>query len=213
VKLGEAVTVRVMVAVSVRVPDVPVIVTVDVPSVAVALAARVKVLVLVAGLELKLAVTPLGNPEADKMTLPLKPFDGLIVIALVSLVPCTSVKLLGLAESAKVGDGLTVNAIEVVSLRLPDVPVTVTVAAPVVAVALAVRVNNVEELLGFGLNAAVTPAGKPEAEKLTVPLKPFAGVIEMVLLAVVPCTMVALVGLAESAKVGAGATVRVSVVV
>ena len=212
-KLGEAVTVRVMVAVSVRVPDVPVIVTVDVPSVAVALAARVKVLVLVAGLELKLAVTPLGNPEADKMTLPLKPFDGLIVIALVSLVPCTSVKLLGLAESAKVGDGLTVNAIEVVSLRLPDVPVTVTVAAPVVAVALAVRVNNVEELLGFGLNAAVTPAGKPEAEKLTVPLKPFAGVIEMVLLAVVPCTMVALVGLAESAKVGAGATVRVSVVV
>ena len=76
-----------MVVVSVRLPDVPVTVTVDVPVVAVELAVKVKVLLALAGLVPKLAVTPLGNPEADKVTLPLKPLDGAIVIALVPVVP------------------------------------------------------------------------------------------------------------------------------
>ena len=50
------------------------IVTVDVPVTAVALAVSVKELVLVAEAGLKDAVTPLGKPDADKLTLPVKPF-------------------------------------------------------------------------------------------------------------------------------------------
>jgi len=49
----------------------------------------------------------------------------------------------------------------------------VTVASPVVAVPLAVSVNVLAPVVLLGLNDAVTPAGNPEADKLTLPLKPF----------------------------------------
>jgi hypothetical protein len=78
-------------------------VTVSVPVVAVPLAVNVKVLVLAVLLGLKDAATPLGKPEADKLTPPLKPFCGVTVIVLVPLVPCVIVKLLGEAERAKFG--------------------------------------------------------------------------------------------------------------
>jgi hypothetical protein len=86
-----------------KLPDVPVMVTVSVPVVAVPLAVNVKVLVLAVLLGLKDAATPLGKPEADKLTPPLKPFCGVTVIVLVPLVPCVIVKLLGEAERAKFG--------------------------------------------------------------------------------------------------------------
>ena len=86
-------------AVLVKPPDVPVIVTVDVPVVAVALAVSVNVLALVVLLGLKEAVTPLGRPEADKLTLPVKPFCGATVIVLAPLLPCTRVTPFGKAES------------------------------------------------------------------------------------------------------------------
>ena len=76
----------------------PVMVTVTVPVAAVLLAVSVKVLVLAVLLGLNDAVTPPGRPDADKLTLPLKPPCGLTVIVLVPLVPCTIVKLLGDAE-------------------------------------------------------------------------------------------------------------------
>jgi hypothetical protein len=75
-------TVRETVVVWLRLPEVPVIVTVDVPVVALALAVSVKELVIVAEAGLKEAVTPLGKPDADKVTLPLKPFWGATVMAL-----------------------------------------------------------------------------------------------------------------------------------
>jgi hypothetical protein len=86
------------VAVLVKVPEVPVMVTLDVPVVAVASAVNVNVLVLVVLLGLKEAVTPLGRPEADKLTLPLKPFCAVTVIVLVPIVPCTTLMLAGDAE-------------------------------------------------------------------------------------------------------------------
>jgi hypothetical protein len=82
-KLGARFTVRLSGMVFVSVPDVPVIITVTVPVAAVALAVRVSVLLLVAGLGLNAAVTPLGKPDAERVTLPLKPFDGVMVIVLV----------------------------------------------------------------------------------------------------------------------------------
>jgi len=90
-------------------------------------------------------------------------------------------RLPGLAESVKLGAGVTVRLIVVVSVKLPDVPVIVTTAVPVAAVALAVRVSVLLAVAGLGLNAAVTPLGKPDAERLTFPLKPFEGVMAIVL--------------------------------
>jgi len=95
---GGGETVRVIVVVFVKVPDVPVMVTVTVPVVAVPLAVSVSVLVVEVGLGLNDDVTPLGRPEADKLTLPLKPFCGATVIALVPLFPCVIVKLVGDAD-------------------------------------------------------------------------------------------------------------------
>ena len=51
-------------------------------------AVKVRVLVVVAGLGLKVAVTPLGKPEAASVTGPLKPLEGAIVIVLVPLPVC-----------------------------------------------------------------------------------------------------------------------------
>ena len=82
-----------------RLPELPVMVTLAVPVVAELPALRVRVLPAVAGLGLKLAVTPLGKPEADSVTLPLNPFCGITVMLLEPLAPCVNVKLLGDAES------------------------------------------------------------------------------------------------------------------
>jgi len=71
----------------------------------------------------------------------------------------------------------------VVEVKFPEVPVTVIVAAPVAAVALAVNVRVLVLVAGLGLNAAVTPLGNPNADKATLPLKPLAGVIVIVLVA------------------------------
>jgi hypothetical protein len=75
----------------------------------------------------------------------------------------------------------------------------VTVVAPVAAVGLAVKINVVVLVPGFGLKAALTPLGKPEAEKVTLPSKPFARVMVMVLAPLAPCKTVSVLGAAESA--------------
>ena len=61
--------------------------TVDVPVAAVTPTVSVKELVVVAEGGLKEAVTPLGKPDADKLTLPLKPFSGATVMVLEPLNP------------------------------------------------------------------------------------------------------------------------------
>lgn len=56
--------------------------------------------------------------------------------------------------------------------KFPDVPVIVTVAVPVAAVLLAVSVNELTLVVLVGLKDADTPLGKPDTDKLTLPLKP-----------------------------------------
>ena len=85
----------------------------------------------------------------------------------------------------------------VVLVKLPEVPVMVTVTFPVVAVLLAVSVNVLVLAVLLGLNDAVTPLGRPDADKLTLPLKPFCGVTVMVLAPLAPCLIVKLLGDAE----------------
>jgi hypothetical protein len=152
-----------------------------VPAGAVALMVRASVLVLVVGFGLNAEATPVGKPDAESVTLPVNPFAGVMVIVLVPLLPGMTVSAFGEAAMRKVGAALTVKLIVVVCVRLPEVPVMVTVAAPVVAVELTVRVSVLVVVAGFGLKAAVTPAGKPEAESDTAPLKPFTAVIVIVL--------------------------------
>src|SRR5581483_7076898 len=103
---------------------------------------------------------------------------------------------------AKLTPGLTVRLIVVVCVRLPLVPVTVTVAVPVVAVLLAVRVSVLVVVVLAGLNDAVTPLGNPEADRLTLLLKPLTGVTVMVLVPFAPCRIVRLPGEADSEKSG-----------
>ena len=89
-------------------------------------------------------------------------------------------RLVGDAERLKSGL-FTVSVSVVVWLRLPEAPVIVTVAAPVVAVLLTVSVKALVAVAGFGLNVAVTPLGSPAADKFTLPVKPFCGATMMVL--------------------------------
>jgi len=69
------------------------------PVVAVELAVKVTTLVPVVGFVPKLAVTPLGRADVDRVTLPVNPPDGVTVIVELPLLPCVTVKLLGEAES------------------------------------------------------------------------------------------------------------------
>jgi hypothetical protein len=132
-----------MVVDAVRVPEVPVMVTVTGPPV-VAVLEAVSVSTLepaVVGFGLNEAVTPLGRPVADRVTAPLNPFAGVTIMLSVLPAPCVTDNVPAAGASAKLGARPTVRAMVVDAVRLPEVPVMVTVTGPpIVAVPLAVRV-------------------------------------------------------------------------
>src|SRR5580698_8659335 len=103
---------------------------------------------------------------------------------------------------------LTLRASVVVAVRLPEVPVMVTVEVPVVAVELAVRVSTLLPVVGFVPNAAVTPLGNPDAARVTLPLNPFTSVTEIVLEPLLPCVTDRLLGEADSVKLGVAEPAR-----
>jgi hypothetical protein len=88
-----------------RAPDVPVTITLNVPIAAELDAVRVRLLLEVVGLMPKAGVTPLGNPETLKVTLPLNPFAGWLVIVVEPNDPCRTVKVAGEADKVKLGRG------------------------------------------------------------------------------------------------------------
>jgi hypothetical protein len=197
-------TVRATVVVWLSEPEVPVIVTVDIPVVAVLLAVSVKVLVAVVGFVPNDAVTPFGRPDAARVTLPIKPFWAATLIVLDPLDPWVMVRLLGDAERLKsdVAVEFTVRASAVVWLSMPEVPVIVTVDVPVVAALLAVSVKVLVDVVGFVPNDAVTPAGRPDAARVTLPVKLFWGATVMVVELLDPWVMVRLLDDAERLKSG-----------
>jgi hypothetical protein len=73
-----------------------------------------------------------------------------------------------------------VRVIVAVLLRLPEVPVTVTVKVPVAAVPVADRVKRLVVVAGFVPKKALTPLGRPDAVKFTLLLNPFRRLIVMV---------------------------------
>jgi hypothetical protein len=61
----------------------------------------------------------------------------------------------------------------VVAVKEPEVPVMVSVYCPTGAELLAVSVNVLQLLVGFGLKDAVTPLGSPEVTaRSTLPVNP-----------------------------------------
>ena len=103
---------------------------------------------------------------------------------------------------------MTVSAMVVLAVVLPDVPVTVTVAGPVVAVAEAVRVSTEVVLplaggvTGFVENAAVTPVGNPVTLSVVAALKLFWLATVMVLVPLPPWLMARVEGAAATVKPG-----------
>jgi hypothetical protein len=87
----------------------------------------------------------------------------------------------------------------------------VTVEVPAAAALLAVSVSALVVVALAGLKAAVTPVGRPEAVRATLPVKPFWGVMVMVLVPLAPCAIVRLIGDAARPKSGTAATAGVNV--
>lgn len=91
----------------------------------------------------------------------------------------------------------------VVTLKEPDVPVTVNVAAPPVAVLLAVSVRTLVPEVGFVPQDAVTPLGSPDTARVTLPVNPYSGVTVTVEVPELPWFRLRLFGAADSTNVGA----------
>ena len=155
--------------------DLPRIRTENFPVFAVLLAERVSVLVSIVLRGMNDAVTPLGKPDAVMLTLESKPFSGVTVIVDVTLPSCARLNEPGDADSVKFGRGVTIRDIVMVCDKLPDIPVMVTVTVPRAAASVAVSVSVLAPFVLLGVNAAVTPLGRPEAERLTLLSKPSNG--------------------------------------
>jgi hypothetical protein len=94
--------------------------------------------------------------------------------------PWTMLREAGEALRLKLGGGLTVNTTVVDAVSVPEVPVTVTVAVPTVAELLVIRLSTLLPVAGLAAKAAVTPLGRPDAARVTLPVNPFWPEIAMV---------------------------------
>jgi len=170
-KLG-AESVRAMEVELVWLPAEPVMVAVYVPGTAAPLEVKVTVLVVLVLVGLNVAVMPAGNPDTARSTVLAKPFAPITVIVLLAMVLAASVRLVADAERLKL-DAVTFTLIVVLPELIPELPLTFTLYCPCAAVELALRISKLEVLVVAGLKAAVTPVGRSEADRLTLPLKPF----------------------------------------
>jgi hypothetical protein len=211
--IGGSVTVSATLAVCVSEPEAAVIVKIaGPPTVAVVDAVSVNVLPVVAGLGEKLAVTPVGSPETLKVTLPEKLFRAAMVNVSVTLLPWPIVSDIAEAARVKLGGGVTVSATLVVCVSEPETPVMVSVTGPTAAAELeAVSVNVLSVVAGLGEKLAVTPVGNPETLKVTLPVKPFAGVITMEPVVLLPATTTSELLAGATVKVGEGVTLTLIV--
>jgi hypothetical protein len=183
---GVVVTVSEIVVVALSAPEVPVMVIAVVAAVAVLATVSVSTLVEVAGSVANAAVTPVGRPDAARVTEPANGLTSVIVIVSVPLAPLAIDRVAADGFSVKLPVLLTVRAIVVLAVRLPEVPVMVTVEVPTVAVALAAKVTTLLPVVGLVPNVAVTPLGNPDAARLTLPVNGLTSVTVIVSVALAP---------------------------
>src|SRR5205823_1469039 len=130
------------------------------------------------------------------------------------LVPCTRLRLPGLAEIVKFGLGaVTVSCTVVGWVTDPSVPRSEERRVGEAAMpALTLSVALLPALMDVGVKEALAPLGVPDTATLFVP-RLWTAVVDMVLEPLVPCTRLRLPGLAEIVKFGLGAvTVSCTVV-
>src|SRR5437762_2862030 len=159
------------------------------------------------------ALAPLGVPDTARLIVPPVP-TTVVEMVLEPLVPCTRLRLLGLAEIVKFGLGaVTVSCTVVGWVTDGSVHVTVRVKVPAAALpALTFSVALPPALMDVGVTEALAPLALPyTAFPYTTLFR--STVVEMVLEPLVPCTRLRLLGLAEIVKFGLGAvTVSCTVV-
>lgn len=143
----------------------------------------------------------IGATEQLRLTVPVNPFAGVTVMA--AVFPVVAPDLMVSAEplNEKVGAAVTVRAMVVDAVSVPEVPLMVTVTGPpMAAVLLAVSVSTLALVPGFGAKDAVTPLGRPVAESVTPLENPPASVTETVLVPLLPSAIDRVDGEEESAK-------------
>ncbi len=155
------------------------------PAATVLPAVSVSELVVLVEVGLKEADMPEGRPETDKSTLPANPSAPDTVTALLAVESAARVRLGFDAARLKLG-AVTVKLIVVLLARPPEFPFTSTLYFPAAADLLAVTTRELVLLVVEGLNVAVTPVGRPDAARLTLPLKPFFPSTMMVVLPALP---------------------------
>jgi len=117
--------VRATVVVRFRPPEVPVMVMVNVPVAARRPTVSVSVLDVFAGFGLSEADTRLGKPEVERVTAPVKPPEGVMVIVDMPRAPRARFRLAGDAARLKFGPGVMVSETVVELTSEPEVPVMV----------------------------------------------------------------------------------------
>lgn len=88
------------------------------------------------------------------------------------MLPRVTLRVAGIADTVNDGVPVIVSVSRAVPVRLPDVPVMVTVEDDATAELAAVMVTVLVVTAVAGLKAPVTPAGNPEIARLTLPVKP-----------------------------------------
>jgi hypothetical protein len=174
---GGAVTERLSGVVALRLPLTPVIVSAVVtgaPLLEVSCSEAVPPALTVAGV--KTACTMQGRPVTAKVTLPVKAPAAATVTVLEADDPHG--RLIDGEAALRVNPeatfAVTVKLTRAVAPRLPLAPVTVRLAVVAAAEAAAVSVSTAVPpgATAAGVNAAVTPAGRPETDSATLPVKP-----------------------------------------
>src|SRR5207245_1615014 len=141
---AERVTLRVTVVVRLKLLLTPVMVNVKVPLEALLAAFRVRVEeAAAAGLGLKLAVTPLGNPLTLRETVTVNPPVRVMFTEELVVPPRGTLWEAGLAAKLKApaAGAVTTSVTEVVRVRAPLAPVMVSKELPVGVVAVVITVN------------------------------------------------------------------------
>ena len=147
---------------------------------------------------LSVQVSPVEGDDAEvRLTVPVNPLVGAIVIVEVAEDPALAFALVGLAVTLK---SWTVTVTVTLWNSPPLVPVTVTVYTP--ALPEQVRVDDCEapRMTLVGLSVQEAPVlGETEVVSETVPENPFNGATVIVDVALAPAGALTTVGLADTA--------------
>jgi hypothetical protein len=140
---------------------------------------------------LKVVVTPDGTPVAENAIAESKPPETVVVTTAYPLWPRSRYPEVGETEMLKLPAAtvVTVSETVVVSVVLPDVPVTVMLYVPATADEATVRVmvEFPAPVIEVGLKATVTPEGWPDADNVTGESNPSLTVLVMMEVPELPC--------------------------